>query len=73
MGENPSPLDEDFSVVNSKFEYLNPKQIQNPNDGNPKQPGTSSWAHRGRLADWTRGYCCCLKNLCFGNSILSRI
>jgi len=29
MGETPSALGEDFSVVN-------PKQIQNPNNGNPK-------------------------------------
>ena len=59
MGEDLSPLGEEFSVVNPKYEYLNPKQacpvrlrsgqalsniewIQNPNDGNPKQSGTSS-------------------------------
>jgi hypothetical protein len=36
MEKNPSPLGEDFSIVNPKFEYRNPKQIQNPNDGNSK-------------------------------------
>jgi len=37
MGENPSLFGEKFSILNSKFEYRNPKQIQNPNYENSKQ------------------------------------
>jgi hypothetical protein len=44
MGENPSPLGEDVSIGNTKFEYRNPKQIRNLNDKNSK---TELKAHAG--------------------------
>jgi hypothetical protein len=37
MGEKPSSPGEYFGITNPNSEYLNPKQIQNPNDRNPKQ------------------------------------
>jgi hypothetical protein len=42
MGEKPSPFGEDFSSINKKSEYRNPKQIQKLNVTNEQRHGELS-------------------------------
>jgi hypothetical protein len=56
MGEKPSPLGDDFSSINPKSEYRNPKQIQNPNIPMSQTISDMGNSAHGGLDHWNFGH-----------------